>query len=279
MKRYAFITLGAFLAALGYAGFSARAGLVTGGAAGISVILKKLFNLPLGLTTLVINVPIFVAAYKSLGMRFLTASVYASLLFSLFLGVLEGLPWPEMTEDLLLASVAGGVITGVGLGLALKNFSSTGGTDMLAVTVHKRHPEIKTADVINIADGIIIAAGTFIFGLEKSFYAVLSVLVTTRVITRITEGGRGAKGVLVMSERSHEIAAKINRDLKRGATLFDVHGAYSEKKGTAVFVAVPEREILLVREIIDDEDPLAFTVLADIRQVFGDFEKAPHRHR
>lgn len=279
MKRYAYITLGAFLTALGYAAFAARAGLVTGGAAGIAIILKKLLGLPLGITTLLVNVPIFIAAYKGLGLRFLTASVYASALFSAFLGVLEAVPWPEMTEDLLLAALLSGTITGAGLGLTLKNFSSTGGTDMLAATVHKRRPEIKTADVINVADGLIIAAGAFIFGLEKSFYAVLSVLVTTRVITRITEGGRGAKGVLVMSERSREIAARINRELKRGATLFDVRGAYSEKKGTAVFVAVPEREIVSARKIIDDEDPFAFTVLADIRRVFGDFEKATHRRR
>lgn len=271
MKRYAYITLGTFLAALGCAAFAARAGLVTGGAAGIAIILKSLFGMPMGVTALLVNVPIFIAAYKGLGIRFLTASVYASLLFSVFLGVLEAVTWPEMTEDLLLAAVASGVITGAGLGLTLKNFSSTGGTDMLAVTVHKIHPEIKTADVINVADGLIIAAGAFVFGLEKSFYAVLSVFVTTRVITRITEGGRDARGVLVMSKKAREIAARINRELKRGATLFDVCGAYSEKKGTAVFVAVPEREIVPVRKIIDDEDPFAFTVLADIRQVFGDF--------
>lgn len=277
VKRYFYITIGAFSAAFGTAAFASRAGLVTGGAAGIAVIAQRLFKLPMALVSIVLNIPLFAVGGKKLGRKFFYSSVYASLVFSLSLDITEGMSFIDAENDLLLSAVLSGACTGLGIGITVKNAATTGGSDMLAYIIHEKYRNIKTGDIIAATDTVIILAGMFVFGIQKSFYAVISVIIATKMITRISEGGRRAKGVMVMSAKAEEIAVKINGGLKRGATLFSSKGAYSQTEGRAVFTALDEREVIALRKIIEETDSAAFTVIADIREILGEFEKIPYR--
>ena len=262
--------LGAFLIALGAAHFAEPAGLVTGGAAGIAIIIERVAKVPLFITTLIINIPLFAAAGRKMGFRFLSSSLYATALYTVFLGILENIGHIAV-DDILVSAAVSGVLTGAGLGLVIKCGATTGGTDMLAMLIKNYKPHIKPATVINITDGAIILAGATLLGAERSFYAILSVAVSTFVMTRILEGGSAAKGVLIITKKAEEIAASINTSLERGATFIPVRGAYKNTGGTAVFAAVSERQLPKLIAAVKEIDSSAFAVINDIRGVLGDF--------
>ncbi len=270
MKKYLLIALGAFLIALGAAHFAEPAGLVTGGAAGIAIILDKVLKVPLFITTLFVNIPLFAAAGRKMGFKFLSSSLFASALYTAFLGVLENVPH-LMIDDVFVSSAVSGILTGAGLGITIKSGATTGGTDMLAMLIKNYKPHVKPATVINITDGVIILTGAAVFGAERSFYAILSVVASTLVMTRILEGGSAAKGVLIITDRDKDIAESINSELERGATLIPVRGAYKNESVTAVFTAVSERQLPHLIEAVKRKDPAAFAVISDIRGVLGDF--------
>lgn len=262
--------LGAFLIALGAAHFAEPAGLVTGGAAGIAIIVERIAEVPLFITTLFVNIPLFAAAGRKMGFKFLSSSLLASALYTVFLGVLENVPH-LIIDDILVSAAVSGVLTGAGLGITIKSGATTGGTDMLAMLIKNYKPHIKPATVINITDGAIILAGAALLGAERSFYAILSVSVSTFVMTRILEGGSAAKGVLIITDKDREIAKSINSELERGATFIPVRGAYKNESGTAVFTAVSERQLPKLIAAVKEIDSSAFAVINDIRGVLGDF--------
>lgn len=270
MKKRLMIAAGAFLTALGAAHFAEPAGLVTGGAAGIAIILEKAASVPLFMTTLFVNIPLFAVSGRRMGFKFLTLSLSASALYTVFLGILENVPH-IMIDDVFVSAVISGVLTGAGLGITIKNGATTGGTDMLAMLIGNSKPHIKPAAVINITDGVIILSGAVLFGAERSFYAVLSVTVSTFVMTRILEGGSAAKGVLIITAEAAGIAESINSRLKRGATFISVRGAYKNEDGTAVFTTVSERQLPELIKTVKEKDSAAFAVISDIRGVLGDF--------
>ena len=165
MKKYFAIALGAFLIALGAAHFAEPAGLVTGGAAGIAIIVERIAKVPLFITTLFVNIPLFAAAGRKMGFKFLSSSLLASALYTVFLGVLENVPH-LIIDDILVSAAVSGVLTGAGLGITIKSGATTGGTDMLAMLIKNYKPHIKPSTVINITDGGIILAGAALLGAE-----------------------------------------------------------------------------------------------------------------
>ena len=160
--------------------------------ADMSEILERIAEVPLFITTLFVNIPLFAAAGRKMGFKFLSSSLLASALYTVFLGVLENVPH-LIIDDILVSAAVSGVLTGAGLGITIKSGATTGGTDMLAMLIKNYKPHIKPATVINITDGAIILAGAALLGAERSFYAILSVAVSTFVMTRILEGGSAAK--------------------------------------------------------------------------------------
>lgn len=275
LKKVFLITIGSFLTAFGTVCFAEPAGLVTGGAAGVSVIVREVslnlgFPIPLFVTASLINLPLLAAAIKIRGMKFTALSLYASVLYSVFLGALQYLPIFDF-DDILLSALFSGVLIGAGVGLTVKNGATTGGTDMFAELLREKRPYFKTSKVINITDSLIIFAGVFVFGAVKSFYAVLSVMASTFIISRILEGGIKAKGVLIFSKDPFKTAEFITNSLKRGATYFSVFGAYSKQGKTAVFSAVSEKELPSLEASIKRIDPDAFVIIADIKEIMGEF--------
>ena len=180
-------------------------GLITGGFSGIGIMLKRLTEdvldggIPIWLTNLVLNIPLFVAAYKVKGRKFIGKTMAASLLLTLWLGVI---PDCDLAGgDYLLASVYGGVLTGAGIGLVLSAQVATGGTDLIATLLHQKFRSYSIAQLLQVIDGAIILAGIYVCGIHASLYAIFAVFVTTRVSDLITEGGKFAKAVYIVSEK------------------------------------------------------------------------------
>lgn len=189
-KKLLYIAIGTFLMAFGTVHFANEAHIVAGGVSGIAVAIEGFFSrfgiyVPLYLTTMIINIPLFIAAFIKRGGKFLYMSFYATFLFTLFLGLCQYIPGIFSVEgDILASSVLTGIFLGAGLILVVNNGASTGGTEMLALIVQDDFPKIKVPVMINIIDSLVILFGFFVFGLRLAFYGILSVFVTTFILSK-----------------------------------------------------------------------------------------------
>lgn len=248
--------------------------LVTGGFSGVSIIIKGMSEyflgtgIPLWLSNLVLNIPLFLAGGIMKGWRFLQKTFIASLMLSFWLGI-----FPEyvyVQDDLFLASVFGGILMGIGIALVLMAGATTGGTDMIAALICTKMRHLSLVYVLQIIDGIIIAVGALFFGLPLALYAVTAVFVSTRVSDSLIEGAKFAKAVYIITARPQETADRILHDLERGLTGIRATGMYSGKERMMLFCVVSKKEIVKVKDIVRDTDPEAFLIVSDVREALGE---------
>jgi len=242
--------------------------MVTGGFSGVGIILEALFKIPLWATTFLLNVPLFLLARKSHGKEFLVKSLYAMLTFSLALACI---PLAEaQEEDFLMASLLGGALNGVGLGLVFSAGSSTGGTDLLSTLLHPLFPVMRLANILGIVDGLIVVAGMLIFGIRTALYSIVAVFVTSKIMDGVTAGMRYAKVMYIISDESHQIADMIMNQLQRGVTALRGSGMYSGQEKQILMCVVSRREAVSMVKYVKEVDDRAFVIVADAREVMGE---------
>ncbi len=197
------ICLGIGILAIGVQWFLVPVGLVTGGISGFGIVVYELSSkylgipIPIALTNILVNIPLFAISIKQRGFLFAKKSLYAVILFSIWLSILEFFPNPfRYITDLLLIGVFGGATIGTGVGIVLRTGATTGGTDMLATIIKFIKPRFPIPKLILFIDTLIILAGISIFGLETGMYAIISVIVTTRMISKVLEGGFSVRAAL-----------------------------------------------------------------------------------
>ncbi|HAN09942.1 MAG TPA: YitT family protein [Clostridiales bacterium] len=274
IKEYIYIMLGTTILALGMSLFYEQNNLVTGGVLGIGIIVKSLaaenfgLDVPIWLTNFACNIPLFIAAILVKGGKFGVKSLFATIYLSIALYFTELIPVPRY--DLLLSSIYGGVLSGIGLGFVFQAYSTTGGTDMLASIINHSNREITVGNILFYVDGIIIALGFWIFGTEKGLYAVLSVYIVSKILDGMLEGVKFAKAVYIISEKSGEIGQMILIKLGRGVTALNGTGLYSKQDKKVLFCVVAKREIVKLKDRIQEIDPKAFVVVHDAREVLGE---------
>lgn len=243
-------------------------GLVTGGVSGIAVILQKILNIPMWLTNIVINVPLFIYGFRALERRVLWDSFYANFIFTLAIGLLPDIN--PVGNDIFLSAVAGGFIMGTGLGIILSCDATSGGADLAAYMIQKKSRRIKTVWIIFIIDAIIIALGTPVFGIPSSIYGVISVFTISFVSGKIVDGPAVSRTAYIISRNSIEIAAIINKRLERGVTGIKVMGMYENKEKIMLVCVARKREIHKIVEIVEEADKQAFMWIGDAREVMGE---------
>ena len=249
-------------------------GLVTGGFTGIGIMLRRLTmdvwegGIPIWLTNLVLNIPLFLVAWRLKGRRFIGRTLAASLLLSFWLGVI---PDCDLAGgDYLLAAVYGGVLTGAGIGLVLSAQVATGGTDLIATLLHMRLRAYSIAQILQVIDGAIILAGIYVCGIRASLYAVFAVYITSRVSDLITEGGKFSKAVYIISDRYEQIADAVLHQMNRGTTLLPAVGMYRSEERNMLFCVVSKKEVVVLKEYIKQIDVHAFVIVTDVREVLGE---------
>ncbi len=268
VMRYLLLTIGAFLMGLAVKMIFDTSGLVTGGVSGIAVILQKILNIPMWLTNIVINVPLFIYGFRTLERRVLWDSFYANFIFTLAIGLLPNIN--PVGNDIFLSAVAGGFIMGTGLGIILSCDATSGGADLAAYMIQKKSKRIKTVWIIFIIDAIIIALGTPVFGIPSSIYGVISVFTISFVSGKIVDGPAVSRAAYIISRNSIEIAAIINKRLERGVTGIKVMGMYENKEKIMLVCVVRKREIHKIVEIVEEADKQAFMWIGDAREVMGE---------
>lgn len=266
--EYIYIIIGAFLMAVSTALFLLPNQLSTGGISGISTILYYLCNYSVGLTMLLMNVPLFVIAMVKVNKRLFFKSILGTVLLSVFIDLLENLS--PITNDRFLACIYGGIIMGIGTAIILKAGASTGGTDLLSYVIRAYNNKFKSSRVIIIADTIIIFFNIIFFReIEIGLYSVIAIYLMGKMIDIIFEGIYFTKIMFIISEKYEEISKEIGILVKRGSTGIYSKGMYSGKQNVMLFCVASRKEVAEIKQIIKQIDKNAFIVTTDAIETLG----------
>ncbi len=272
---YVMMTVGAFLLALSVTMFFGPSGMVVGGVTGLAIIIETVsaklgFAIPIWLTNVLANIPLFGIGFKVFGFKELKKTVFATVALTLLLYVTALLP-PFETTDLVLVSVFGGVVGGVGLAMIFLCMATTGGTDTAASLIHVLMlPHFTISKIMFVLDAVIITLGFFVFGPVSGMYALIAVFVTVKVIDAIQEGMSFAKAAFIISEQADTIADAIMKEIERGVTGLKAQGMFSRKDKNVLFCVVSTKEIVKIKALVREKDPNAFVIVADVREVLGE---------
>lgn len=271
---YLLLTAGTFFMAVGINVIYEPLSMVTGGFSGIGILVKKLTQtarwsgIPVGMTTFLLNIPLFIWGYSQKGKAFVKKTVYAASCFSFFLLIIP--TFDIVKQDYLMAALVGGLLNGTGIGLVFSQGASTGGSDLLSVLTAKILPGLSASERLILIDTLIVAAGVFIFGLEIGLYAVVAVFVTGKVSDAILDGLKFAKIAYIISDHPEEISEHILRKLGRGLTGLEGQGMYSEKHKMVLMCVVSKKEAVLLKDIVKNADNEAFLILSEAKEVLGE---------
>ncbi len=271
---YIIIAFGCLLLSISIHMFYLPHNLVTGGFSGLSIILTRYLqswfgiNLSISVINLCLNLPLFVVTFFLLGYKMVIRSFYATLSVTFWLYILEFAPAIE--TDLFLAAIFGGVFSGIGLGLVLNRFSTTGGTDLVAMIFNKYLPHINVSKLLFCIDSCIIVVGLFAFGIENCMYAIIAVFTCTKVINAVIDGFSFAKIAYIITDQYEDVSSEILTELDRGVTGLESIGMYTKKQRVTLMTVVPVKEVPKMKDLVNKIDPNAFIILSDAREVSGE---------
>lgn len=260
-----------------------------GGATGITLITYYLFKIPVSIMNLLINIPLFVLAWKLLGKKSLYLSLLGTFSVSAWMAIFEAMPlshryhhfiFDAFKGDILLACIASGVVLGLGLGIIFNAGGTTGGTDILA-RIFNKYTSLSMGKLMLIVDAIVLTTVVVVFqDVRTAMYTLFFILIDTLVIDLIGEGGFAGKGFLIVTSKPEEIAKKVSDDLGRGITFIRGMGYYSRKDLDIVYCVVSRNEMKQMKDIINRIDPFAFITISEAHEILGegftlDREKQP----
>ena len=266
--RYSMVACGSLISGIAINTFLIPHHLFSGGVSGVAMILYFLFDWPIGLQIIVLNIPIFYAAYRLLDRDYVICGIFGMLIFSVATDATRFLSTINLVDDTLLAAIYGGVITGIGGGLIFRVNGSAGGTDTIA-TIIKKYYSLNVGLVgfsINVFLMLVAAA---LFGVKPAMYTLLSFFVGSRVTDTVIEGINRKKTILIISEMNIEIAEAILEEVGRGATFLEGTGAYTGQDKKVLFVVVTLTQIAKIKFIVEKVDPHAFMIVQDAAEVLG----------
>ena len=249
------------------------AGMVTGGFSGIAILVKSWTNglygdgIPLWFTNLALNVPLFILATKIKGFDFVKKALLGDLSLTIWLAIL---PEWKLSVDLLLVALYGGLLQGIGIGFVFLGGGTTGGTDLLAAIIQKYLKHYSIAQIMQFVDGAVVIVGMYVFGVERALYAIIAVFLVTKVSDGIIEGLKFSKSVYIVTDKPDEVARMVIEDMDRGITGISAKGMYSGEDKLMLFCVVGKKELVQLKEKIDEIDEKAFVIVGDAREVHGE---------
>lgn len=262
-----FLIVGAFIVAVALEMFLLPNKIIDGGVIGISMMLSYITKYNLGLLILCINLPFILMAYRSLGKKFVINTFIATTLLSIATNMTHHLE--PATEDLLLATVFGGILLGLGVGLILRNNASLDGTEMLSIAISKKIKIISVGELLMGMNLFVYSGAGFLFGWDRAMYSILTYFIASKVIDTVLEGLDKAKSVRIVSDFSQEIGEQIMKELDVSVTYIKTKGGYSKKEKILTYCVVNRFDMPKLKEAVHDVDPNAFIVTEDVHEVEG----------
>ncbi|MBN1778410.1 MAG: YitT family protein [Clostridiales bacterium] len=267
MLAYLQIVIGCAIGALAFPLFLVQHDIAPGGLTGVATILHYLFSLPIGLTSLALNVPLFIMGHRLLGRIFAFRTLVATILFSLFIDWLPVMPFPA---DILLSSVFGGVLLGLGLGLILRGSATTGGSDLIAKMIHARFQYISVGAILFAIDFCVVVSAAFLITPKAALYALISIFITARVIDMVVQGFERHKACYIITEYHETIKQKLLVNLQRGLTILNAKGGFSNADRPVLLCIVSAQELARLKLIVRMEDENAFVFITAAHEVLGE---------
>jgi uncharacterized membrane-anchored protein YitT (DUF2179 family) len=275
IKRSFFLIIGAFIVAVALEMFLLTHKIIDGGVIGISMMASYLTGWNLGLLIFCINMPFVLIAYKTLGKKFVINTFFAIGVLAVATNVVSH--FLHITEDLLLVTIFGGILLGIGVGLILKNNASLDGTEMVSLVLSKKLKIVSVGELLMFINLFIYTAAGFVFEWDRAFYSILTYYIASKTIDSVLEGLDKAKSVRIVSEKSHEIGNSIMKELDISVTYMKATGGYSKQEKIMTFCVVNKFDMAKLKDVVHDVDPKAFIVTEDVHEVEGiRFKK--HKH-
>ena len=267
---YLFIAVGTIIMSFSIVLFLSPNKIAAGGVSGLAVVFHHLFKIPIGLTMLVFNIPLFIIGIKCLGKRFGIRTIFGIIAFSLFTDFFDKiLHFQAVTNEPLLASLYGGLLMGLGIGIVFRVRGSTGGSDIVA-QVFSHKGIMSAGNTFLLIDFMVISiAGIAFNGIEYALWGFIGLYISSKVIDVIITGLGYAKACYVISNKSEVIKEEIFEKMNRGVTFFKGKGAYLQEERDVIFCIVTRREVSKLRDIVKDIDSDAFVIIQDVHQVLG----------
>lgn len=265
------IIVGAAIFSFGFVHFNMQHQLGEGGFSGITLILYFTLNLDPALWNIILNIPMFILGWKILGRRAFYYTILGTVSVSVFIKIFKTYEIQmNMQDDMLLVSLFAGVFVGAGLGIVFRYGGTTGGADIL-VRIANKYLGWSMGKTMFGLDVVVILLSWITFLNERSMmYTLVAVYVGGRVIDLVQEGANAAKGALIISEKSDEIADFITEKMERGVTIFDAHGHYTKAHKDVIYCVVPRNELVRLKSIAHSIDPHSFVSIIDVRDVSGE---------
>ncbi|MBQ8235915.1 MAG: YitT family protein [Clostridia bacterium] len=266
---FSLILVGCFVLALGINVFLAPNMISSGGISSVGTILLHLFGVDLWITNLVANLVLFLLGFRFLGKYAVLKTTAGILFLSAFLWLTDF--FPKFSEDMILATVVGGVLVGLGVGLVVRRDGSTGGSDFAALMIKRFLPHVSIANLILIMDcAVIVLSGIVFKSVTITIYSVISMYISSKVTDWVVLRGDAAKSVQIISSKNEEIARMIMEKFERGVTGVHCKGMYSEKEGLMLLCLVSPKELPRLANAVRRIDPSSFMVIGDAREVLGE---------
>lgn len=245
--------------------------IAPGGLSGLSVVLNKVTGISVSTMMLLIGVPLVIFAFKILGAKNSVKTLIGTILFSLIVNITSPLANLGATNDLLLSSISGAILLGIGIGIMFRVDASTGGTDLIALILSKKFPGIKPTKFMICLDAfVVISSGIASQNIEIALYSAIALYVVVKVADAIMEGFDYSKAFFIISNHADDIKSVITRELDRGLTILDGRGGYTNEEKQVLLVVVSKNQEVYLKKLVKTADPSAFIIVSNVHEVLGE---------
>lgn len=269
------LTLGTAIAALALELFLIPNTILDGGITGIAILIHKIFHFPLSILVVVLNIPFVWIGFKNLGKRFLIRTIYSMLCFSLFIFFFEHIT--PVTEEILLATVFGGAILGIGVGLVIHFGGCVDGTESVAIVINKKI-NLSVGQIILIFNLFIYTTAGFVFGFDRAMYSLLTYFITFKVIDFVSTGLEQAKAAVIITEKGTNLNEEIYKKLGRTTTTIQGKGLITGEK-EVLYCVLTRMEIYELKHLVEDMDESAFITIMDVSDIIGEHIKSTNKRK
>lgn len=267
-KKYGIIFAGAVLYAFSVALILKPNQLAPGGASGLAILISYFTGIKTGTIILILNIPLIISGVRAFGKEFLYGTMFAIFINSIFVNLFEEFPAP--LHDMFLASVCGGTLDAVSLGIILRQGGTTGGTDIVAKILRKKMPQFEMGKLFILVDMVVVALSAFVFGnIENAIYSAICVVITGQVMDRILYGGQGARMLFIMSDSAEKISRRLI-DMGTGITYLKGRGGYTDREKNVIICVMRKRLLPAALKMIREEDEKVFMIVTLAEKVVGE---------
>lgn len=268
LSTYIWVAIGCIIMSASINTFFIPHNLLSGGVSGLAMIIYFLTTFPLGVTSILLNIPLFYLAYRYIDTNYCLSGIFGMIVFSLALDATSFLKNAQVMDDIFLSCIYGGLFSGIGASMLYRVNAHSGGTDILGGIVNKYYG-LNVATVGFGFNCMLMVIAASLFGLKPAMYTLISMFITSVVANKFTEGFDYKKSIMIISAEPENIATGITKELGRGVTYLFGEGAYTKQNRKVIFVVVKLRQVSLVKAIVTQTDPHAFMIITDVTDVIG----------